>query len=119
MIKSKKIKKEFSISDSVENVKDYGNRNEKEIAKEIGAKRTPNSGATPFMKGDMFMGKVMFDIKSTKHNQFILTVDTLAKLEEDAFSNRKIPVLLLNFTNVKKTMSKRWVVIPYDKLFNA
>jgi len=117
VIKSKNIKKGFSISRSVQSAKEYGNEQEQKIAKEIDAKRTPNSGATPFMKGDMFKGNIMFDVKSTKHNQFILTIDVLEKLEDDAFKNRKIPILLLNFTNVKKTMSKRWVVMPYDKFF--
>lgn len=118
MIKSKKDKKGFSLVESVEGAKDFGNRQEQKIAKDIGAKRTPNSGATPFMKGDMFKGKIMFDVKSTKHGQFILTTDVLEKLESDAFTNGKIPVLLLNFTKAKK-IAQRWIVMPYDKLFDS
>lgn len=118
MIKSKKDKKGFSLVKSIEGAKNFGNRQEQKIAKDIGAIRTPNSGATPFMKGDMFKGKIMFDVKSTKHEQFILTTDVLEKLEDDAFKNGKIPVLLLNFTKAKK-IAQRWVVIPYDKLFNS
>lgn len=117
MIKGKKEKKSFSLAESGINVKDFGNKEEKRIAKKIGARQTPASGATKFMKGDMLKGTNMIDAKSTNNLSFTVTVADLQKLESDAFMNGKNPVLLLNFPKAKLA-TKEWVLVPYDRFFN-
>lgn len=118
MIKSKKDKKgSFSLANTEINVKDFGNSEEKRIAKKIGAKQTPASGATKFMKGDMLKGSNMIDAKSTNSQSYTVTVTDLHKLESDAFMNGKNPVLLLNFPKAKLS-TKEWVLVPYDRFFN-
>lgn len=66
----------------------------------------------------MTLSNMMVDVKSTKHDQIIVTVNMLSKLESDAFIHGKIPVLMLNFAKAKNIKTK-WVVVPYDKFFNS
>ncbi len=112
MINSKNTKKEFSLTDE-KSVKRKANNEEKKASKEIGGFLTPNSGSTPFLKGDFFSGKNMIDMKSTESEQFIITTQILSKLIDDAFVCKKEPVLMINFTKTKKLQKKKWLVIPY------
>jgi hypothetical protein len=104
----KKEKKLFSLSDR-DSIKKQANKQEKIIAKKLGAKQTPNSGSTPFLKGDMIKGDQVMDIKSAlTTNSITITVDMLVKLEQDAIRVGKIPILLLNFPHAKGLIHKMW-----------
>lgn len=65
---------------------------EKKIAKELGARRTPNSGATKFIKGDLYIGEQwLIEAKTcmTPKKSFSIKQDWLDKLKEEQYANNK------------------------------
>ena len=71
----------------------YSKQQEKKVAKATGGKRTANSGATPFQKGDVITtdGRWLIECKTkTKDSQSItIKEDWLLKNEEEAFAMGK------------------------------
>lgn len=116
MKQAKKERKSFSLSevkDVPSNIKKWANKQEAKIAKELGGRQTPASGATRFMPGDIMLdNSILIDVKSTVKGQIIITEDMLAKLETDANVNSKSPALIINFANSKKLRNKKWFVYP-------
>lgn len=96
-----------------ETVKSFSQKREGEFAKEIGGRLTPNSGSTPHTKGDVLSTDKMFDLKSTKSNQIIVTVSMLKKLLDDASRVGRDPVLVLDFPN-SDLKNKKWICIPIE-----
>lgn len=72
---------------------------EKKIAKTLGAYRTPNSGATPFFKGDLFIPGSLDETKSTwlieaktsmqPKKSFSIKQEWLSKMKEEQFATNK------------------------------
>ena len=77
----------------------YSSRQEKTIAKNLQGKTTPNSGATPFIKGDVGTEQFLIEAKTcTKEQQsFSIKKEWLDKLKEEAFAMGK-PYYALAFT---------------------
>ena len=78
----------------------YSNRQEKQIAKTVGGKQTPNSGATAFSKGDIKTKSFLIEAKTTtKHkDSFSIKLSWLLKNKEEAFAmNRPYCALGFNF----------------------
>ena len=69
----------------------YSKRQEKKVAKAVGGKRTANSGATPFEKGDVITQDWLIECKTkTKDcSSFTIKEDWLLKNEEEAFAMGK------------------------------
>lgn len=69
----------------------YSNKQEKKVAKEMGGKQTPNSGATHFVKGDVLTDQFLIECKtSTSEKQsFSIAKKWLEKNEEEAFAMGK------------------------------
>ena len=69
----------------------YSNRQEKKVAKAVGGRKTANSGATPFSKGDVVTNDWLIECKTkTKDcSSFTIKEDWLLKNEEEAFAMGK------------------------------
>lgn len=69
----------------------YSKQQEKKVAKTLHGKRQPNSGATPFRKGDVVTSDWLIECKTkTKDcNSFTVKKDWLKKNEEEAFAMGK------------------------------
>lgn len=69
----------------------YSKKQEKKVAKAVGGKRTANSGATPFEKGDVITQDWLIECKTkTKDcSSFTIKEDWLLKNEEEAFAMGK------------------------------
>lgn len=66
---------------------------EKQIAKALGAKRTPNSGATKFDKGDLTLGSNwLIEAKTCMEpkKSFSIKRDWLEKLKQEQFATSKM-----------------------------
>lgn len=66
---------------------------EKKIAKSLGAKRTANSGATPFDKGDLYIGSDwLIEAKTCMQpkKSFSIKKDWLLKMKEEQFACNKL-----------------------------
>ncbi len=69
----------------------YSKKQEKKVAKVVNGKRTANSGATPFQKGDVIANDWLIECKTkTKDcSSFTIKEDWLLKNEEEAFAMGK------------------------------
>ena len=69
----------------------YSKQQEKKVAKAVGGKRTANSGATAFQKGDVVTKDWLIECKTkTKDcSSFTIKEDWLLKNEEEAFAMGK------------------------------
>lgn len=73
------------------NTRYYSKRQETKVAKKLNGKRTANSGATAFQKGDILTNAFLIECKTkTKDSKsFTIKEDWLIKNEEEAFSMGK------------------------------
>lgn len=69
----------------------YSTRQEKSIEKSTGAKRTPNSGAGQWVKGDLLSKHVLIEAKTTmsEKQSFSIQKKWLEKMKEEAFAMGK------------------------------
>lgn len=65
--------------------RDASDKQEKIVAKSLGGYQTPNSGATPFVKGDVVVGKVLIEckVKMAPSGSFTIAKSWLDTLEEE------------------------------------
>jgi Holliday junction resolvase len=90
-----------------------GRKSEQKVAKRIGGRQTPASGAAG-LKGDISLGNFMIECKSTTHDSISLQREWALKVIREALSAGKTPALHLTFTDDDgKTKPKgAWVCIP-------
>lgn len=71
--------------------RDYSDRQEKQIAKELGGKRTINSGGTKFGGGDVITKELFIEAKTTMvdRQSFSIKKEWLEKANEQAFEQGK------------------------------
>ena len=69
----------------------YSKRQENNVAKVLNGKRTANSGATPFSKGDVNTDNWLIECKTstTEKQSFSIKREWLDKNKEEAFAMRK------------------------------
>lgn len=81
--------------------RDASKRQEKAIAKSIGGRRTPNSGATSFDKSDVYVGSEWsIEAKTcmTPKSSFSIKKDWLIKMKEEQFAcNKSYSALCFDF----------------------
>lgn len=75
----------------MQTTRDVSARQEKCIAKAVGGKRTPNSGATKFDKGDIVVGEWLIEAKTCMQpkKSFSIKKEWLTKLKEEQFATSK------------------------------
>lgn len=89
----------------------YSKRQERKVAKYVGGKRQPNSGATPFYKGDVVTDQFLIECKTKTKDSSSITLkeDWFLKNEEEAFAmGGKYPALCFDFG---PSANKRYYVI--------
>lgn len=69
----------------------YSSRQEKSIAKNTGGRQTPNSGATPWCKGDILTKDFLIEAKTatSEKQTFSIPKKWLEKMQEEAFEMGK------------------------------
>lgn len=78
----------------------YSHKQEKQVAKTVGGKTVPNSGATQFYKGDVNTDLFLLECKTCmeKKQSFSIKEEWLKKNKEEAFAVRKdYSALVFNF----------------------
>lgn len=95
----------------------YSKQQEKKVAKAVNGKRTANSGATPFQKGDVITTDWLIECKTktTDCKSFTIKEDWLLKNEEEAFAMAKDPALCFDFG---PSANKRYYIIS-ERLFQT
>lgn len=86
---------------------------ETKLAKRIGAKLTPASGAMTGAKGDMKRGNFLIESKATQNESMSLKRDWLLKINIEALETGKLPALAVIFTNEsgKSEPRDRWIML--------
>ena len=82
------------------NTRKFSSKQEKIVAKSLKGKVQPNSGATPFMKGDVILDDWLIECKTQMSDKKTITIkkEWLDKLEEERFAMRKPDMaLVFNF----------------------
>ena len=95
----------------------YSKRQEKQVAKAVGGKRTANSGATAFQKGDVVSDQFIIECKTKTADckSFTVKEDWLLKNEEEAFAmGKNNSALCFDFG---PSANKRYYIIS-ERLFN-
>lgn len=69
----------------------YSTRQEKQVAKAVGGKQTANSGATPWVKGDILTDDWLIEAKThtEARKQFTIKKEWIDKNREEAFQMGK------------------------------
>lgn len=78
----------------------YSNKQEKKVAKVLNGKQTSNSGATPFVKGDVLLDNWLIECKTktTDSKSFTLKKEWFEKNKEEAFAmNKDYNALVIDF----------------------
>ena len=78
----------------------YSSRQEKTVAKAIGGKVTPNSGATPWVKGDILAEKFLIECKTktTPSESISIKKEWFIKNKSEAlFMGKPYSALVFNF----------------------
>ena len=88
----------------------YSNRQEKKVAKAVGGRKTANSGATKFQKGDVQTDKWLIECKTTTATEkvsFSIKREWLEKNKEEAFAmGKEFNALAFDYGD-----GKNWYVI--------
>ena len=82
------------------NTRKFSKRQEKQVAKEINGKVQPNSGATPFYKGDVVTKHFLTDCKTSVENKksYSVKFEDIEKLKKERFgSGKQYEALVFNF----------------------
>ncbi len=97
---------------------DVGRRSERQVARRLGARLQPASGAIQEAKGDMTTPMFLVEAKATERDSYSLKLDTLAKVAQEALSVAKEPALTITFVtgDGRPRPYGRWVMLP-ERLF--
>jgi len=92
-------------------------KHEKDIAKRLGGKRQPLSGALPEAKSDVITDKLRIDCKYVHVKSYRLTLDVLKKITMESAGQDIIPAIQIRFEKCGKdiqydVVSRDWIVVP-------
>jgi hypothetical protein len=93
-----------------------GRASEKKLAKQLGVRPRPASGAMEGAKGDIPLPGVLMEAKSTTSDSLGVKLDWLAKIGNEARSEGKSPALAVTFVDGVGNPRKdgQWVMIPLN-----
>jgi hypothetical protein len=91
-----------------------GRASEKKLAKSLGGRQTPASGAMQGAKGDIEFTRVLMEAKSTTAASVSIMLDWLAKITAEARGKNKTPALAVSFVlpNGDARPNGEWVLVP-------
>lgn len=93
---------------------EHGRKSEKRIAKKLGGRRTPASGAMAGAKGDTVLPDFLLESKATSGVSFSLRKEVLDKITREALEKNKVPAVSISFTPLSGEARQNgdWVAIP-------
>jgi hypothetical protein len=75
-------------------------KQEKKLAKDLGAKKVPQSGAQETSPNDMILGNYVIESKATKGKSINVKKEWLDQVKQSPINYGKIPTLVLDFTKL-------------------
>ena len=94
-----------------------GRRSEARLKRKLDGKGRPASGALPGSKGDIELGKVLLEAKSTTQESMAVKLAWLLKIASEARSEGKSPALSVSFIDEQgqARLDGEWVMIPMHR----
>lgn len=91
-----------------------GRYSERRIAKQVGGRLRPASGAVVGHKGDIALATELIECKSTTGRSISVEHAWLGKIAKEAGAEGKTPVLMLSYTNAdgKPCPNGDWACVP-------
>jgi hypothetical protein len=92
----------------------HGGKSERRIAKRLGAKLSPGSGAMPGSKGDSALPDLLIESKATVRESIILKRSWLQKISREALDRNLFPALTLSFVSGsgESRSDGDWLLVP-------
>jgi len=90
-----------------------GRHFEKKLAKRLGGRTQPASGALPFYREDVVAGQYLIQAKRTDKQQYTLKVSDLNTLVVNAVKVGKLPLMILWMGG------RQWAIAPYGVVAEA
>lgn len=85
---------------------------EDRVAKKMGGKKQPASGAMLLHKGDVLSGRYLVEAKTSGKKSIRVSQSWLEKISDEAAQTNKIPLLALGFPNIRLGVDRDWVCVP-------
>jgi hypothetical protein len=91
-----------------------GRKSEERLTRQLTGRARPASGAMEGAKGDIDLGEVLLEAKSSTGQQMAIKHAWLSKIGKEARSEGKLPALSVSFINEdgSPVMDGEWVMIP-------
>ncbi|MBY0560036.1 hypothetical protein [Hyphomicrobium sp.] len=91
-----------------------GRKSEKKLAKRLGGRARPASGAMVGAKGDIDLKTILLEAKSTTNSQIALKLGWLMKIAHEARCEGKDPALSVSFVHDdgEPVRDGQWVLVP-------
>jgi hypothetical protein len=86
-------------------------KQEKRLAAELGAKLTPNSGATTLAKGDAVDTQFRYEAKITSKKRVPVDADVLRKIWDEASATGHLAAVLVTMEVIESPVPQDWVMI--------
>ena len=94
----------------------HGKKSERKVAKQIGARLHPNSGAMRGAKSDASKGEFRLEMKSTVNQTIALDIGWLVKIAQEALDHGQQPAIVVSFVDAQGVSRLKqyadWVVMP-------
>ena len=94
----------------------HGKRSEQKVARKLGARLQPNSGAMRGAKSDAKLGQFRLEMKSTTGDTLKLDIGWLAKIAQEALQAGQQPAIVVSFVDQQGTARLKqfaeWVLVP-------
>ena len=94
----------------------HGKKSEKRVAKKMGARLHPNSGAMRGAKSDASLGRYRLEMKCTFNEAMPIELAWLAKISQEALVHGQIPSVVVSFVDTQGTPRLKtyaeWVLLP-------
>jgi hypothetical protein len=97
----------------------HGRASENRVAKALGARLQPNSGAVPGFKSDATMGNFRLEMKSTVNKCLDFDMAWLAKITKEAETKNQVPAVVFSFVTPegepRQKKNSEWIAMPLWK----
>ncbi len=92
----------------------HGTRSERRVAKRLGARVRPGSGAMQGAKGDSVLPKLLVESKATINGSLSLKKQWLDKITREALASNRAPALSVSFVRPSGEAVPHgdWIVLP-------
>ncbi len=92
-----------------------GRVKERELARDLGGKQQPGSGCFDGRGGDVVVNEYLVEHKYTRALSYTVSIQTLRKITQEAFEQRKKPVLVIEMSGQMMYQEEKWACIPYEE----